>query len=372
MVYMNNSATSFPKPKEVIDALNKYLSNPFQYSTSRSSNIPNNDLLRANIAQFFNIPDYKNLVFTSGSTESLNLALLGMTLNVGDEIITTVTEHNSVRRPLYLLQNRGINITQVRCDDTGYVNPIDIYNSITPQTKMIVINHISNITGVIQDIDAISEIANKYNIIFMVDASQSAGIVPIDVVKSGIDLLAITGHKSLYGIEGVGALYVSPNIKLSPLKVGGTGIHSIDRSHPKEMPMRLEAGTLPMPGIVTLSAGIDYIKSIGWDKIYELKLNVMNRIYAILDKSNIEYIKPDHQHNSYSVVLIKYPSLSPKHLFSYLETNQVLGRTGLHCSPDMFEYIYLNPKVGAVRLSPGLFTSVEDLDYLEYVLSSLP
>ena len=226
MIYFNNNATSYPKPKSVISFVKENLCNfpDNQYRSGFKKKSIINEC-RNKIAEFFNVKNPNRIIFTSGSTEALNLAIFG--LENHRHIITSVTEHNSVLRPLKTLQrDKGLNLSLVDCDKQGFINPAEVENKIKENTSAIIINHCSNVTGAIQNIKAISKIARKNDIPFIVDASQSVGNIKIDMQELQVDMLAFTGHKSLFATTGIGCLIINSDIKLKPLKVGGTGIRS--------------------------------------------------------------------------------------------------------------------------------------------------
>ncbi|WP_278601130.1 aminotransferase class V-fold PLP-dependent enzyme, partial [Clostridium tertium] len=230
MIYLDNAATSFPKPskvyEEVLNCMKNYCANPGRGSHDMAIKSAMKVMETRNlICELFNIKDPFNLIFTSNATEALNIAIKGVLKN-GDHVISTVIEHNSVLRPLNSMEKQGVEITLVGVDKAGYVNPLDIKNEIKKNTKIIIINHISNVLGSIQDITSIGKIAREKEIIFMVDASQSAGVISIDVESSYIDLLAFPGHKGLLGPQGTGGLFIREGINLSNFKEGGTGSNS--------------------------------------------------------------------------------------------------------------------------------------------------
>ena len=274
LLYLNNAATSYPKPKQVIEAVVCYLKSVPFHASRTGFEIQTEDVItscRQKLCQLFNAPQPDRMIFTSGSTESLNLAIKGLELN-GGHVITTTIEHNSVLRPLFKLEKEGkIRLTIVDCDARGHVDPQKINQAIHPNTKAVVINHSSNVTGTITDIQAISDIAHAHGAVILVDASQSAGCTPIDIKGWDIDLLAFTGHKSLFGLPGIGGLYIKENIKLRPLKVGGTGVRSDLTEQPPESPIYYEAGTLNLPGILALNQGVDFILNTGLKKMEQHK-----------------------------------------------------------------------------------------------------
>ncbi len=278
MIYLDNAATSFPKPSEVYDqvlnCMKNYCANPGRGSHDMSVKSALKIMeTREEICELFNIPSPLNLIFTSNATEALNISIKGA-LKRGDHVISTVIEHNSVLRPLHSLFEDGVEVTLVGVDKSGYINFNDIKKEIKKNTKMIITNHTSNVLGSIQDIKSIGRISKDNGIIFMVDASQSAGVIPIDVENDHIDLLAFPGHKGLFGPQGTGGLFIRDGIKLRNFKEGGTGSNSHFMVQPDFVPDQFESGTLNTPGIAGLCEGVKFIKKIGLDNIrkYEEEL----------------------------------------------------------------------------------------------------
>ena len=271
MIYFDNAATSFPKPNPVYDAvldvMKNYGANPgrsgHKLALKLGREIYNT---RELVAKFFNIENPMDVVFTSNCTESLNIGLKGL-LKDGDHVITTSMEHNSVLRPIKELEKRGVENTIVEADLTGVVSVEDIEKAIRPNTRLIVTTHISNLTGSIQPIEEIGLLAKKKGIYYMVDAAQSAGVYPIDVERMKIDILALPGHKSLFGPQGTGVLYIANGIDLDSFIQGGTGSTSNELVQPDIRPDKYESGTPNGPGIVALGKGIEFINEIGMDRI---------------------------------------------------------------------------------------------------------
>ena len=272
MIYFDNAATSYPKPdslyREIGDRMKKYGANPgragheFGLRTNRAIYET-----RESLNQIFHGANPLHFVFTANATESINLVILGL-LKEGDHVIATETEHNSVLRPLELARTRGVRVSYVSVDDYGWIDPKDIDKEICPQTKLVVCTHASNVTGAIQPIEEVAVITEAKGVLFMVDAAQSAGIVPIDLSTTKIDFLAMTGHKSLYGPQGIGALYIRDPKSLPVIKTGGTGSRSSELIQPDAMPDRFESGTLNTPGILGLQMGLDFVQSKGQEKLY--------------------------------------------------------------------------------------------------------
>jgi cysteine desulfurase family protein len=365
MIYLNNSATSFPKPPQVIDAVYDCLNNPVVHASRTGHNEPENDRVlqcRISLSRLLNNSKPENVIFTSGSTESLNLAIRGCGID-NSHVVSTVIEHNSVLRPLKKLESDGlIDLDLVNCNSSGLVDPDDIRSALKPSTKAVVINHCSNVNGAIQDISTISKIAHNNGAIIIADASQSAGAVPIDFDGWEIDLLSVTAHKSLYGIQGTGALLVKEGLLLKPLIFGGTGVFSHLLTQPPGFPIHYEAGTLNTPGIVALGSGIDWIIETGFDKIINRKKELFTKIYDALN--GIEAIKcynPASNH-SYSNFSFNVDGLVPEEVGYMLESSfGILVRSGLHCAPLMLEPMGVAPW-GTVRASHSFFTTDSEAD----------
>jgi len=370
MIYLNNAATSFPKPERVNKAVIEYLgSAPFH--CLRTGHIGKEDdtidSCRRKIAQFFNISGPENIIFTSGATESLNLVIRGLDLS-GGHVVTTCIEHNSVLRPLKKLEKKGqIELSIVGCDKSGHVCPKDISDAIRKNTRAVIVNHCSNVTGHITDIDALSEICHKKNILFIVDASQSAGCVPIDVGRTEIDILVFTGHKSLYGLPGTGGLYLRPGIAVEPLKVGGTGIKSELEYQPEDVPLLYEAGTPNVPGIVSMRAGVDFILKTGMDKINDKKQAHINRIINAFKKEpSIEIYGGTSSEEDVSILCFNISGVPSEKAGDIFENSfGIVLRSGLHCAPLAHKALGTYPD-GALRVSPSFFTADEEIEKFIY------
>lgn len=364
MIYLNNAATSFPKPKEVQDAVMASFSGPLVHASRTGLEREDDDIIylcRTRLADLFNIEDPLQIVFTSGSTEALNLAIKGLPLEGGNVVITAI-EHNSVIRPLKTLEKDGkISITVVECDRNGYVYPEQIAEAIRDDTRAVVVNHCSNVTGAVLDIAEISKIAHSAGAYLIVDASQSAGTVPIDCKKWDIDMLAFTGHKSLYGMQGIGGLYIKKGIEPKPLKVGGTGILSELLLQPEGMPIHYEAGTPNTPGIISLYAGVQFVLNTGLDKIIEHKKKLYKILFDELEGNpDIEIYSPK-EHTSYSNFCFNIKGMVPEEVGYVLEASfDIWVRTGLHCAPLLLPYLGVEPW-GTVRASHSYFTTEEEI-----------
>lgn len=365
-IYLNNGSTSFPKPLEVTNAINEHLQAlPGNYGRSGIDKSKGSIVssTRKLISDFFNGSESHNLVFTSGSTEALNLAILG-SIKGKCHIVTTAIEHNSVYRPLdKLKQVYGIELTIVACDEFGNVSLNDIEKAIKADTKMIAINHCSNITGAMTDIQAISEIAERHDCILVIDGSQTAGVIPIDLQKLNCHYFAFTGHKSLYGLQGCGGLFIRKDQNPEPLKFGGTGFKSDSLSQPQEMPYKYESGTLNIPGIISLNAGIEWIMATGIDKIHERKDTIIKKIVDSISGYRGIRLYYSSINNSGTLLSFNIGQLPPEETHYWLETNyDIIARSGLMCSPVIRKYIGTEP-LGAVRISPSYFTTDVEVDY---------
>lgn len=266
-IYLDNAATSFPKPQEVYAAVDQALRTvgvapgrgAYRQGIEAARLVHE---VRDTVAGFFGIADASRLVFTHNATEALNLGLHGL-LTPGDHVITTTMEHNSLARPLFLAEKQGVRVTWLPGDHFGRISASQVAAAISPETRLVAVNHCSNVTGTIQPIEEIGTICRRRGILLLVDAAQSAGCLPLQVEDAAIDLLAVPGHKGLFGPPGTGFLYVGERVNPEPLLVGGTGSRSADLEQPGELPERYESGTPNMPGIAGLGAGVAWIQQVG-------------------------------------------------------------------------------------------------------------
>ncbi|MBC2851490.1 aminotransferase class V-fold PLP-dependent enzyme [Cetobacterium sp. 8H] len=367
--YFDNAATSSPKPESVYEAvelaIKKYNANPGRAGHRKAIEAGRKIFeVRDKIAKFFNLKNNLNVVFTANATESLNFAIKG-TVPSGASVITTNFEHNSSLRPLFYMQDeKGVKLT--------FVNTYkEIERSITSETKVVVINHISNVNGTVQDIRKIGEICKKYGLLFILDASQSAGYLDIDMERDNIDVLCTTGHKSLFGIQGVGILCVREGVDIKPLLEGGTGSFSKLSRQPMEMPEKLEAGTLNTPGIMSLGAGIDFINNFGLDKIRNHENQLTE--YFIQELEKIETIKvyKSITEKQGPVVSLNMVGIDSADLASVLDEEfGIMVRPGFHCAPLAHKAIGTY-EIGTVRFSFGFFNSLEDVKYAIEALKNI-
>lgn len=364
MIYLDNAATTFPKPKSVISemayCMSNYCANPGRSGHFMASKMSSKIYeARELISDFFNIKDPLRVVFTSNATEALNLSIKGI-LQPGDHVITTAMEHNSVLRPLKEL--REVITTVIPASKEGKIHVEDISTAIRSSTKMIICTHSSNVTGTIMPIKKIGEICRKNKILFMVDCSQSAGILPIDVERDYIDILASSGHKSLLGPQGTGFLYVSPGITISPLKSGGTGTESSMLNQPQNFPEGYEAGTLNGPGIIGLAEGIRFINKIGISSIRQWECYISAILLeALMNMENLSVYGPYSTKEKTAVISFNINNIDCETVADILNRSYSIAvRSGYHCAPLAHKSIGTFGK-GTVRLSPGLFTRKEEI-----------
>lgn len=354
MIYFDNAATTLPKPKVVIDAVASAMSS--MGNAGRGVNDASLDAARTvfearmKVAKLFGCDSPKQVVFTCNSTESLNMAIKGL-LEKGDHVITTVAEHNSVLRPLYCMAEDGVDISFVMVNN-GKIDYSSFEELINANTKMIICTHGSNLTGNLIDIKRVGEIARKHNLLFVVDASQTAGVFPIDIKEMNIDVLCFTGHKGLLGPQGTGGMVVREGLVIKPLKSGGTGVQTYNKKQPVEMPTALEAGTLNGHGIAGLSAAIDYINEKGMDNLRKTELDLMWRFY-----SGIKDIKDIHIYGDFTekercpIVALNLANYDSSELGDELYAEYGIStRSGAHCAPLMHEALG-TVNQGAVRFS---------------------
>ena len=366
MIYMDNAATTMHKPQEVIDAVVTAMSSMGNAGRGASEAALSASRIiydtRDRLAKLFHAEDARQIAFTSNSTESLNLAIKGI-LEPGDHVITTVLEHNSVLRPLYEMEKKGVELSIIGCDDKGMPDVEAMEHAVKENTKMIVCTNGSNLTGNYVDVEKIGKMAHRHGVIFTVDASQTAGIFPIDVQKMNIDVLCFTGHKGLLGPQGTGGIYVKEGIKIRPLKTGGSGIQTYSKEHPAQMPTALEAGTLNGHGIAGLHAALGYLEKEGIENIRKRENELMWRFYnGVKDVPGIKIYGDYSQKERCAIVTLNigdYDSseVSDELLMEY----DISTRSGGHCAPLMHEALGTVDQ-GAVRFSFSHYNTEEEVD----------
>ncbi len=368
-IYADNAATSFPKPREVIDAVSSVLGS-MSLSPGRSAHRYSLECSRVifdtreALAEFFNCPDSSRIAFTCNVTEALNVGifgLLGEKLHPGDHVITTALEHNSVMRPLrYLEKTADISISILPVSGEGEVMVSELPRLIRDNTRLIVVNHVSNVTGAVTDIEAIGR--DKGDAVFMVDAAQSAGVFPIDVVRMNIDMLAFTGHKSLLGPTGSGGFYLRPGLGLRPLKMGGTGSNSEAEIQPDFMPDCHEAGTPNTLGIAGLGAGVGFVTRTGLAAIRAHEQRLCRLFLdGLKQMKGITVYGPAGDRERAAVISLKVKGKSESAVAQSLDRDfHIMVRAGLHCAPGAHRTMGTFAE-GTVRFSFGYFNTEADV-----------
>ncbi|MDD3653426.1 MAG: aminotransferase class V-fold PLP-dependent enzyme [Desulfotomaculaceae bacterium] len=368
MIYFDNAATSFPKPKAVIEAMENYFFN-MGGTTGRSGHkmaLEASELVfntRESLAQLFNIKDSARIVFTKNVTESLNMAINGFLIK-GDRVITTSVEHNSVMRPLRYLEQAGkIKLYVVQANQAGMVDPASFEDILKKESiKLVVFSHASNVTGAVNPIGPITQIVKSYGSNTLIDAAQTAGAYPVDVEADGVDMLAFTGHKALLGPQGTGGLYIREGIEIEPLMRGGTGSNSEREFQPELMPDRLESGTLNVIGLAGLGAGVKYVLEHGVVNLRQKEMALTESFIRNAAKiPDVRLYGPKDANNRVSVVSLNISGYDPAEIAYILDRDfDIACRPGLHCAPSTHKTIGTFPQ-GTVRFAFGPFNNIEEI-----------
>lgn len=353
MIYVDNAATSYYKPECMIEAVSNYLrhpGNPHRGSHHAAMDAARIVLdTRMKLAEFFDC-HFQYIIFTSGITESLNTVIQGL-LTQTDHVITTYLEHNSVLRPLYQLQ----------CElSICFPTLKDIKASVQSNTKAVIVNHVSNVTGEINDLKDIGMFCHNNNILFIVDTAQSAGLIPISMKENHIDILCFTGHKGLMGMQGIGGIALSEDFDIQPLKVGGSGVLSFQKEHPSSLPTRLEAGTLNVPGIVSLNASLDFIKEKGIENIFKHEQALADAFYRQLSLIDDIRIYREINKNYVGIVSLNIKDMDANDVCDQLsQYYQIETRAGAHCAPLVHNHYHTQ---SMIRFSFGLNNTMKDVE----------
>lgn len=367
MIYMDNAATTMQKPKEVTEAVVRAMSSlgnagrgATEASLSASRVIYDT---RERLARLFHAENPKQIAFTANSTESLNIAIKGI-LNPGDHVVTTVLEHNSVLRPLFECREKGVEVTFLSCDPKGNISYEEMEKAIQENTRAIICTHGSNLTGNMIDLARVGQIAKSHGLLFVVDASQTAGVFPIDVQEMQIDILCFTGHKGLLGPQGTGGLYVREGVKVHPLLSGGTGVDTYNPHHPEEMPTALEAGTLNGHGIAGLNAALMYLERTGIDTIREKEASLMRQFYEGITQIDGVRVYGDFEtRKRCAIVTFNIRDYDSSEVSDELFMNYGIStRPGAHCAPLMHRALGTEAQ-GAVRFSFSHFNTEEEVEF---------
>lgn len=367
-IYLDNAATSHPKPEAVYLAVEQALrlgASPGRGGHQKALSAERIVFdAREAIADLFNIIDSERIVFSANATMAINQALFGL-LHAADRVVTTSIEHNAVSRPLRALQERGVDVVKVTADPlTGIVAVEDIKAAcLAAPTRLLLINHCSNVFGSLQPIEGLGAWCRQHNILFMVDGSQSAGCFPLDFQKLQLDLFAAPGHKSLLGPQGTGFLYVDKSLVLTPLIYGGTGANSHSDLPPEELPERLECGTFNLPGLAGLKAAAEFISEVGVKQIRQHELQLLDQLLAGLRQIDaVTIYGPTAVELRGAAVSFNIEGRDPAEVGFVLDQQyDICVRVGLHCAPDAHRSIGTYPQ-GTVRVSPGYFTSPAEID----------
>ncbi len=368
VIYLDNAATTYPKPSGILHKMVEFYSQigvspgrgGYDLATEAQEFIQQT---RSKLARFFNAPDPNRIIFTSNATDGLNLAIFGL-LHPGDHVISTRLEHNSVLRPLYhLKQQKIIDYTLIPFNHQGFVDPNDIARAIRPETKLVIVNHASNVIGTLQPVEEIGTLCQVAGVAFLVDASQSAGQVVVDMGAMKASAVAFTGHKSLYGPSGIGGLALHPDLDIHTTRFGGTGIESKRLVHTQDFPHRLEAGTHNLMGIMGLSLGIDYLLDIGIGTIHRQEMALMQRLCNGLSRiKGVTLYCAENMADHLAVLSLNISGIAPEDAGAILDGDfNIAVRTGLHCAPLVHESLGTG-STGAVRFSLGHFNTQADID----------
>lgn len=366
MIYLDNAATTMRKPEQVVQAVADAMCSLGNAGRgAHEATLGASRVIfeaRQGLAELFHAENPRQIVFTANSTESLNMAIKGV-LQKGNHVITTQLEHNSVLRPLYEMEERGVELTIVKSDRRGCVDLADLEGAIRENTRAIVCTHGSNLTGNLVDIGKIGGMARSRGVLFCVDASQTAGVFPIDVQAMNIDILCFTGHKGLLGPQGTGGMYVREKVAVRPLKTGGSGVLTYSRSHPSQMPTALEAGTLNGHGIAGLNAAVAYIRETGMDVIRRKEQALTRRFYDGVKHIPGVTVYGDFERNERCPIVAlnlgEYDSSEVSDAL-FMEYG-IATRPGAHCAPLMHEALGTT-KQGAVRFSFSHYNTEEEID----------
>ncbi len=377
MIYLDNAATSFPKPEAVYQALDAFarqsLANPGRAGHKMALAAERAlDDCRHLLNVLFNGAAPERFIFTLNCTDALNMAFKGI-LQEGDHVVTSDLEHNSVSRPLRKLELDGrITLTRIKADAGGTINPDDVRRALTPKTRLVAVTHASNVLGTVQPVAEIGAVVRERGPLFLVDAAQTAGVIPIDVRALPIDLLAFPGHKSLLGPTGTGVLYVGPRVELRAWREGGTGGDSSSETQPRELPYFLEGGTPNVLGVAGLAAGIKWVQETGIDAVREHEVRLCERLWRRLDELGgfevFGHRDPAHRVGTLSFRSEMLPAAEIGGILD--QAFDIAVRPGLHCAPYIHRALGTHPD-GTVRVSPGAFSTDQEIDTLATALGEI-
>lgn len=369
MIYLDNGATSFPKPPEVYEFMDtfyrSYGVNPgrsgFDLCLEAGSLV---DETRKLLCEFFGGNDSSRVVFGYNSTDALNLAIFGL-IHPGDHVVSTHLEHNATLRPLWKLEQEGVEVDWVDFDASGYVDPQEIINRLKKNTKAVVMNHASNVIGTVQDVATVGKVCRERGIHLILDVSQSAGMVNVKMEDLGADVIAFTGHKSLMGPMGIGGMMVREGVEIKHTRAGGTGVKSVQRAHLDEYPYRMEYGTPNLPGIAGLNAGVKWVNRHGLKAIHTHEMTLWRRLRAGMREIEgvTTYCTDSVDKSRISVLSFNVDGLEAMDTGTMLDVDYNIAlRTGLHCTPMVHEHLGTDKLHGACRFGIGAFNTPEQID----------
>jgi len=368
MIFLDNGATSYPKPEEVYAFMDRFFRtlgvNPGRsgYDMCMEAGEKLEETRRL-LTDFFNGTDPNRLCFTYNSTDALNMIIFGL-LREGDHAVTTTLEHNSVLRPLYhLSRDLGVQVDHIPFNTEGFVDPGEFPKVFRKNTRLVIVNHASNVIGTVQPIREIGRICRERGIVFAVDTSQSAGKIPIDMDKDCIDVLAFTGHKSLLGPTGIGGLYVREGIEIRQTRAGGTGVRSAQKSHLEEYPYRLEYGTVNIMGVAGLNAGLKWIERNGLETIHHREMEMTRKLVeGLREIENVTLYCLKSLEGHISVICFNINGMDAADVGTMLDVDHNIAcRTGLHCAPLVHEGLGTDKLHGGVRFGIGPFNTAEHI-----------
>jgi cysteine desulfurase family protein len=369
LIYLDNAATSFPKPPGLLARMaEEYGRMGFSPGRGGYDGAVQAEAfvqtVRRKVARLFGVPDPARVVFAANATDALNLAFNGL-LQPGNHVVATRLEHNSVLRPLeFLKKQKGIEYDLVPFDGAGRVDPADVDRAIRPNTRLVVVSQTSNVLGAIQDVAGIGHVCEQKGVPLLVDAAQGAGQAALDMAADGVSLVAFTGHKALMGPTGIGGLAASPGLDIRPSRVGGTGMESHRLDPPDEWPHRLEAGTLNLLGIIGLGLGLDFLEAEGREKIQARETDLAQRLWSgLAGVPGVELYGPGPGPGRAPMVLANLEGWNPLDVGVVLDGDfNIAVRAGLHCAPLVHQDLGTLNRGGAVRFSLGPFNTADDID----------
>jgi cysteine desulfurase/selenocysteine lyase len=370
MIYLDNAAASWPKPEVVYQTLGDFLRSTGA-SPGRLAHRMAMEAARAveetrnKLARLLGMTDAWRIVFTASATDALNLAIKGV-LSPNDHAVTTVMEHNSVRRPLRALEAIGVAMTKVPADGEGFIDPAAVRAALRPNTRLVAVTHASNVNGAVQPIREVADIVHEHGALLLVDGAQTVGALPFTLADLDADLLAFSGYRALLGPPGTGALVIGPRVdpsELSPLREGSTGVNSERDVQPQELPYRYEAGMLNTVGIAALGAALDFLNQVGIDRVAAHQRALTDRLVrGLRGIPGVRVLSPDDPDRRVAVVSFVVEGWNPADLGAVLDqTYGIACRAGLHCAPDACRALGVFPQ-GTVRFSPGFFTTEQEID----------